>query len=184
MRARQRSAVWGQCGRAICPNELALITRLGCPVTGNSRQSCTILSTRLGWPRHRVWFWRVCPPSATFRRPFPPTPQTSGGKGPALAASAGLRRSRSGRGEHFDAVSVATGARDARCAPGRAEVACQRTLRSPYPASNSLILSSRNFTSAGFSPGPPAKCPQIDGIGTSSAFGMFATSISLSATGK
>ena len=54
----------------------------------------------------------------------------------------------------------------------------------PYPASNSLILSSRNVTSAGLYPGPPAKCPQIDGIGTSSAFGMFATSISLSATGK
>lgn len=54
----------------------------------------------------------------------------------------------------------------------------------PYPASNSLSLSSRNFTSSGLTPGPPAKCPQMDGTGMSSAFGMLATSISLSATGK
>lgn len=54
----------------------------------------------------------------------------------------------------------------------------------PYPASSSLSLSSRNFTSSGLTPGPPAKCPQMDGMGISSAFGMLVTSISLSATGK
>src|SRR5690606_11224719 len=51
-------------------------------------------------------------------------------------------------------------------------------------ASNSFSLSSRNLTSTGLVPGPPAKCPQIEGIGTQVAFGMLATSFWLSCGGK
>lgn len=51
-------------------------------------------------------------------------------------------------------------------------------------ASSSFTLLSRNLTSSGLVPGPPAKCPQTDGIGMNLALGMLATSNSLSSGGK
>ncbi len=41
-----------------------------------------------------------------------------------------------------------------------------------------------NWVSAGFRPGPPARCPHIDGIMRSSALGICRASISLSTGGK
>ncbi len=50
--------------------------------------------------------------------------------------------------------------------------------------SNCVSASLMNLPSAGLVPGPPAKCPQIEGTGSNFAFGMLATSNSLSAGGK
>lgn len=52
----------------------------------------------------------------------------------------------------------------------------------PYAVSskNAAIASSKYLTSTLFNPGPPAKCPQMEGITSSFAPGIAATSISLS----
>jgi hypothetical protein len=55
---------------------------------------------------------------------------------------------------------------------------------SAYDARSSFSFASMKSTSAGLVPGPPAKWPQIDETGTSLAFGMCATSNSLSSGGK
>src|SRR4051794_36151810 len=53
-----------------------------------------------------------------------------------------------------------------------------------YIARISLTALSMNLTSTGLAAGPPAKCPQTDSIGRSSALGIFDTSYSLSSGGK
>jgi len=53
-----------------------------------------------------------------------------------------------------------------------------------YRASSSLTARSMKSSSSGFWVGLPARCPQIDGIGRSSARRIWVTSRSLSATVK
>ena len=53
-----------------------------------------------------------------------------------------------------------------------------------YDARSSFSFASMKSTSSGLVPGPPAKWPQIEGTGTRLAFGMCATSNSLSSGGK
>ena len=70
--------------------------------------------------------------------------------------------------------------------PGKAGGAEERraVLSSIYRASNSLTAVSIKAASSGLSAGLPARWPQIDGIGRSSARGMRATSRRLSSTVK
>jgi FtsZ family, C-terminal domain len=53
-----------------------------------------------------------------------------------------------------------------------------------YDARSSFSFASMKSTSFGLVPGPPAKWPQIEGTGTRLAFGICATSNSLSSGGK
>ena len=53
-----------------------------------------------------------------------------------------------------------------------------------YVPGSSRRAASTNAASGGLKPGPPARCPQTDSMGRSSALGIIATSASLASGGK